>query len=97
MDDKVIEKLDKIAADVNEIKIAQAVHSSQTADQMRRFNELEKKMAHQASLHESDMEMIEADLRPIRAHVQNVQGATKLIALVGTIIGIMIGVMTLWK
>lgn len=79
------DKLDKIVADIGEIKVTTALNTSHLGEHMKRTDLLETRV-----------EQVASAMKPIQSHVDMVSGALKLLGIIGTIIGIIAGVMKLW-
>ena len=78
-DDKILTKLDLIGNDIGEMKVTQAVHTTQLVEHMRRTELLEKRQ-----------EDLEEEIEPVTAHLHNLQGVKKLILIVSSILGLII-------
>lgn len=79
MIEKVLEKLDKIAEDIAEIKVMDAIQNEQLREHMRRSDLLEKRV-----------EQVDAKVEPIEAHVHQVSGMIKLVAGIAAVAGLLL-------
>lgn len=85
MEERILNKLEKIDECLDKICTTQAVHTEQLKEHMRRSDLLEKRV-----------EQVDAEMAPIQAHVHKVEGAFKFIALIGTAIAIILGLKELF-
>lgn len=79
------EKLDKIGADIGEIKVSVAVQAAQLKEHMRRTDLLETRV-----------EQVAASVSPIQTSMAMVQGAVKLGSALLASGSIIVGVFKLW-
>ena len=79
--DYIITKIDKITEDINDIKVLDAEQNAQLAQHIKRSDLLETRV-----------EQVHAEIKPIQTHVDMVKGGLKLIAIIGTIVGILVAI-----
>jgi uncharacterized protein (UPF0335 family) len=77
--------LDKIQADISEIKVLDAVQNEQLRDHMRRSDLLEKRV-----------EQVNDELKPVLEHVTMVKGVFKFLGGVGFLAGLLEALRRLW-
>ena len=78
--EEISKKLDKLDERLDTIQTMQAVHTEQLKEHMRRSDLLEKRI-----------EQVDQELKPVEKHVAMVNGALKLIGVLGTIVAILLG------
>lgn len=79
--DKVESKIDKVVDTLGKINSTLAAQHESLKEHMRRTGVAEDNIA-----------LIRSDLKPIQVHVNMVSGVLKAIGVIGTIVGIWIGV-----
>ena len=80
--DRIYEKLEKIDEHLDGIHVLQAIHTEQLKEHMRRSDLLEKRI-----------EQVDTELKPVERHVAMVNGAIKLIGILGTVAAIALAIM----
>lgn len=75
--EEISKKLDKMDERLDNIQTLQAVHTEQLKEHMRRSDLLEKRI-----------EQVDQELKPVEKHVAMVNGALKLVGIIGTLAAI---------
>jgi hypothetical protein len=83
--EKLEKKQEKILDEIVEIKIIQGIHNKSLDEHMRRSDALEKQNEH-----------ILKELDPVKAHVNRVDGALKLIGTFSLIVSIVAGLVKIY-
>lgn len=92
--EEILKQLNSIAKDISQIKVIVAVQSEQLKEHMRRTNLLEVRIEQVSKDSKIQTEAIENSIKPVQKHVDQINGALKLIGLIATLVSI-IGVV--WK
>lgn len=97
--DRLIGKIDKIVDQTARTEITLAKQSVILDEHIRRTNILESKVDHETGLADRKLDLLtrslNAELRPIRTHIDNINGVGKAISLSAVIVGIVIAIMKL--